>query len=73
MASGRLVTDMNYRHWDHYVESIAHPFVAQVSAQGIDAGDVYKRQEYDAPLLDVVHEKENLQPLRPLCKTSTVL
>ena len=25
LATGRLVTDMNYRHWDHYVESILHP------------------------------------------------
>ena len=26
-ATGRLVTDLMYRHWDHYVESIPHPFV----------------------------------------------
>jgi len=26
-ATGRLVTDLMYRHWDHYVESIQHPFV----------------------------------------------
>ena len=51
MASGRLVTDMNYRHWDHYVESIAHPFVAQVSVQGIDAGwDILEGQPYESPL-----------------------
>ena len=29
-ATGRLVTDLMYRHWDHYVESIQHPFVADV-------------------------------------------
>ena len=29
-ATGRLVTDLMYRHWDHYVESIQHPFVANV-------------------------------------------
>ena len=33
-ATGRLITDMNYRHWDHYVESIAHPFLANVAADG---------------------------------------
>ena len=33
-ATGRLATDMNYRHWDHYVESILHPFVADVAADG---------------------------------------
>ena len=26
-ATGRRVTDLMYRHWDHYVESIQHPFV----------------------------------------------
>ena len=26
-ATGRRVTDLMYRHWDRYVESIQHPFV----------------------------------------------
>ena len=26
-ATGRLVTDLMYRHWDHYVETIQHPFL----------------------------------------------
>ena len=30
-ATGRLVTDLMYRHWDHYVESIQHPYVADVT------------------------------------------
>ena len=34
LATGRLVTDMIYRHWDHYVESILHPFVADVTENG---------------------------------------
>ena len=29
-ATGRRVTDLMYRHWDHYVESIQHPFVFSV-------------------------------------------
>ena len=29
-ATGRRVTDLMYRHWDHYVESIQHPFVYSV-------------------------------------------
>ena len=32
-ATGRRVTDLMYRHWDHYVESIQHPFVANVSME----------------------------------------
>ena len=44
-ATGRLVTDLMYRHWDHYVESIQHPFVYSVgdgftiAATGIDILD----------------------------------
>ena len=26
-STGRVITDLMYRHWDHYVESIPHPFV----------------------------------------------
>ena len=49
-ATGRLITDMNYRHWDHYVESIAHPFVAQVSDSQIDNGtDIMAGEPYECP------------------------
>lgn len=51
LASGRLVTDMNYRHWDHYVESIAHPFLAQVSGNRIDAGiDLLENEPFECPV-----------------------
>ena len=51
-ATGRLITDMNYRHWDHYVESIPHPFVANVATDGtIDEGtDVLKNEPYECPM-----------------------
>ena len=51
LASGRIVTDLNYRHWDHYVESIPHPFVANVSAEGVDEGvDMLKDEPYECPM-----------------------
>lgn len=51
LASGRLVTDMNYRHWDHYVESIAHPFVTNVENGKINDGkDVLEGEPYESPL-----------------------
>ena len=51
-ASGRLITDMNYRHWDHYVETIAHPFVAEVTANGISKNDIdiIEGEPYESPL-----------------------
>ena len=51
LATGRLVTDLNYRHWDHYVESIPHPFVADVTASSITEGeDIMKGEPYECPM-----------------------
>ena len=50
-ASGRLVTDLMYRHWDHYVESIQHPFVADVTEDGIKDGiDILEGEPYESPM-----------------------
>ena len=51
LASGRVVTDLNYRHWDHYVETIAHPFVAELKNDKITEGiDILKGEPYESPL-----------------------
>ena len=50
-ATGRKVTDLMYRHWDHYVESIQHPFVADVQADGITEGkDMLEGEPYECPM-----------------------
>jgi len=58
-ATGRLVTDLMYRHWDHYVESIQHPFVYEVSGTsgessepGIsgDGTDILEGEPYECPM-----------------------
>lgn len=50
-ASGRLITDLNYRHWDEYVESIPHPFLATVSADGISEGyDILDGEPFECPM-----------------------
>lgn len=50
-ATGRLAIDMNYRHWDHYVESIQHPFVAEVTKNGINNGvDILENEPYECPM-----------------------
>ena len=50
-ATGRLVTDLMYRHWDHYVENIQHPFLATVTENGIDEGeDILKGEPYECPM-----------------------
>lgn len=50
LATGRLATDMNYRHWDHYVETIAHPFVADYDGSSINEGvDILQGEPFECP------------------------
>ena len=52
-ATGRRVTDLMYRHWDHYVESIQHPFLATVTdgfAIGSDMLDILDGEPYECPM-----------------------
>ena len=51
LTTGMVITDMNYRHWDHYVESIPHPYVALVTENGIDEGkDILEGEPYECPM-----------------------
>ena len=51
LATGRVVTDLNYRHWDHYVESVAHPFVANVNGDKVgDGDDILNGEPYECPM-----------------------
>ncbi len=52
-ATGRVVTDLMYRHWDHYVESIQHPFVFSVgdgSAIANEGNDILEGEPYECPM-----------------------
>ena len=55
-ATGRLVTDLMYRHWDHYVESIQHPFVTNVTNENgewrIENSeiDILEGEPYECPM-----------------------
>ena len=52
LATGRLVTDLNYRHWDEYVETIPHPFLADVTADGTLTNiiDIMEGEPYECPV-----------------------
>ena len=54
-ATGRLVSDLMYRHWDHYVESIQHPFVADVKETAGQCSidnqvDILEGEPYECPM-----------------------
>ena len=47
-ATGRLVTDLMYRHWDHYVESIPHPFVLNLETG--EEKDILEGKPFECPM-----------------------
>ena len=56
-ATGRRVTDLMYRHWDHYVESIQHPYLAKSEMRNEkleiiskDMVDILEGEPYECPM-----------------------
>ena len=55
-ATGRRVTDLMYRHWDHYVESIQHPYVYDVTINNNqypitgEGVDILEGEPYECPM-----------------------
>ena len=47
-ATGRRITDLMYRHWDHYVESIQHPFVLDLASG--EEFDILEGYPYECPM-----------------------
>jgi len=50
-ASGRVVDDLMYKHWDHWVESVSHPFVADVDGNKLtNIKDLLEGEPFESPL-----------------------
>jgi dipeptidyl aminopeptidase/acylaminoacyl peptidase len=50
-ASGRVVDDLMYKHWDHWVESVPHPFLADLEGHRLtNVRDLLEGEPYEAPL-----------------------
>ena len=50
-ASGRIVDDLMYKHWDHWVESIPHPFIADLHGSTLaNIRDIMEGEPYESPL-----------------------
>jgi dipeptidyl aminopeptidase/acylaminoacyl peptidase len=47
-ATGRVITDLMYRHWDHYVESIQHPFVLNLASG--EEFDIMEGMPFECPM-----------------------
>jgi len=52
LATGLVIDDLNYKHWDQYVQTIPHIFLASVTPMGItDAKDILEGEPYECPVL----------------------
>lgn len=51
-ASGMVINDLMYKHWDTYVKSIQHPFVARFNGDRIeDSTDILEGEPYECPMM----------------------
>lgn len=51
-ASGMVINDLMYKHWDQFVKTIPHPFVADFSTDGIGTPlDILEGEPYECPML----------------------
>ena len=51
-STGRTITGLMYRHWDHFVETIPHTYIASFSMKGIGEGmDILDGAPYELPTL----------------------
>jgi len=58
-ATGRRVTDLMYRHWDHYVESIQHPYLAKLEIRN------EKLEMISSEMLDILEGEPYECPMEP--------
>ena len=50
--SGRIVDNLMYKHWDHWVEEIPHTFVADFNNNNLsNIIDILENEPYEAPVL----------------------
>lgn len=50
-ATGRIVKDLMYKHWDEWVESIPHPFIASFDGKTVGTGkDIMEGEPYECPM-----------------------
>lgn len=51
-ANGRMIPDLMYRHWDHFVEEIPHPFIADFDGTELtNITDILEGEPFESPTL----------------------
>ena len=50
-ASGRIVDNLMYKHWDEWVETIPHPFIADYDGKSLsNIVDILKDEPFESPM-----------------------
>ncbi len=50
-ASGKIVKDLMYKHWDEWVETVPHPFVADVKEGKLEnVKDILEGEPFESPM-----------------------
>ena len=49
-ASGRIITDLMYKHWDEWVTTAPHPFVADFNNGFENITDILEGEPYESPM-----------------------
>ena len=50
-ATGRVIDDLMYKHWDSWVTEIPHPFIGSFDGQNVtDPKDIMEGEPYEAPM-----------------------
>lgn len=50
-ASGMVIDDLMYKHWDEWVQSVPHPFVASFDGNKVgQATDILQGEPYESPM-----------------------
>ena len=51
LSTGIIVDDLMYKHWDEWVTTAPHPFVADISAEGLsNVKDILEGLPYESPM-----------------------
>lgn len=52
LATGMVINDLMYKHWDTYVTSAPHPFVATFDGEKVgEAKDLLEGEPYESPMM----------------------
>ncbi len=50
-ATGRVINDLMYKHWDEWVEEIPHPYIADFDGKALsNVIDIIEGEPYEAPM-----------------------